>query len=97
MAQKRIPVEESERRLEKVLKALANARRLAILRYIKKRKEATVGTIAEGMKLSVKATSKHLGILMGAHILKKEQRNIFVYYMLAEIDKAPTKHIVDLL
>ncbi len=61
--------------LEKPLKALANRRRLAILKYLKQNREASVGEIAGTIKLSFRATSKHLGILAAADILDKEQRS----------------------
>jgi len=70
--------------LERILKALANKRRLAILRVIKNQKEATVSDIAKKIKLSFKATSKHLVILFSANILEKDQRRLEVYYSLAE-------------
>lgn len=69
--------------LEKTLKALANRRRLAILKYLKRKKEATVGDIAGEIKLSFKSTSRHLGILSGADLVEKEQRSLEVYYRLA--------------
>lgn len=70
------------RRHEKILKALANRRRLEIIKYIKQKKEASVGDIAEHIKLSFKSTSRHLAILSGADILEKEQRNVSVFYSL---------------
>lgn len=69
--------------LEKPLKALANRRRLAILKYLKQNREASVGEIAGAIKLSLRATSKHLGLLAAADILDKEQRSLAVYYHLA--------------
>lgn len=45
---------------ERILKALANRRRLAILRHIRREKEARVGDIASAIRLSFKATSRHL-------------------------------------
>lgn len=69
--------------LEKPLKALANRRRLAIVKYLKQNREASVGEIAGAIKLSFRATSKHLGILAAADILDKEQRSLTVYYRLA--------------
>jgi len=71
------------KKLEKVLKALANKRRLAILKYVKKEKEATVGEIAEAIDLSFKATSKHLGVLASADIVEKEQRSLQMWYRLS--------------
>ena len=65
--------------LEKVLKALANRRRLAILKYLKSNKQETVGGIAGEIGLSFKATSKHLGILSSCDILEKEQKSLQVF------------------
>ena len=66
--------------LEKVLKALANKRRLAILKYLKKNKEASVGEIAEAIGLSFKSTSRHIRILLAVSILDRDQRILSVYY-----------------
>ena len=74
----------SEKELEKVLKALANKRRLAILKFIKKSSRASVGQIAGAIKLSFKATSKHLMILSNADILEKEQERLMMFYFLPE-------------
>lgn len=68
--------------LERVLKALANKRRLAILKYLRKAKEATVGDIAAEIELSFKATSKHLGVLAAVDIVEKEQRSLQMWYRL---------------
>lgn len=73
----------ADKEMERTLKALANGRRLAILRLIKKRKEMPVGDIAHGIKLSFKATSRHLGRLSSADIVEKEQRGIQMFYRLA--------------
>ena len=56
---------------EKILKALANARRLAIVKYLRKEKEATVGDIAEAIKLSFKATSKHLDLVLRVYAARR--------------------------
>lgn len=64
-----------EKEFERVLKALANKRRLAIVVYLKHKKEAAVTDIAEHLNLSFKATSKHISILVAAGILEKEQRS----------------------
>jgi len=68
--------------LEKIFKALANKRRLEILKLLKNRKEMTVGHIAEKIKLSIRSTSNHLGILNNAKLLDKEQRKLHVFYCL---------------
>jgi DNA-binding transcriptional ArsR family regulator len=72
----------NERELERILKALANKRRLGILKFIKKSKQASVGEIAGAIKLSFKATSKHLMILSNANILEKEQISLTMLYSL---------------
>ncbi|MDO8729206.1 MAG: metalloregulator ArsR/SmtB family transcription factor [bacterium] len=71
-----------EKELEKMLKALANRRRLAIISLLRKRKESNVGNIAEAIHLSIKSTSRHLAILFGADILEREQRSSEVFYRL---------------
>jgi DNA-binding transcriptional ArsR family regulator len=78
---------------ERVLKALANKRRLAIVRFLRKSKEATVGEIAEVIKLSFKATSKHLGVLASADIVDKEQRSLQMWYRLSPTMHALAKYI----
>lgn len=83
--------------MERSLKALANKRRLAILRFIKKEKEATVGSIAEEIHLSFKATSRHLGVLASADILEKEQRSLRGFYRIAEDLPEPARRILSLL
>ncbi len=74
----------AQKELEKVLKALANKRRLAILSYLKGHHRASVGEIAGAIKLSFRATSKHLVILFSADILEREQQGLQMYYRLAD-------------
>lgn len=69
---------------EKILKALANYRRLQILKFIKEKKRATVGTIASHIKLSFKSTSRHLSILYGAGILEREQDKLSMFYSISD-------------
>jgi DNA-binding transcriptional ArsR family regulator len=75
---------------EKILKALANRRRLTILKLLSNNSKSSVGHIAKEIKLSFKATSKHLGILLNAGILEREQVNLLMYYSLVR----PTSSIV---
>ncbi|MEK7187347.1 MAG: metalloregulator ArsR/SmtB family transcription factor [Patescibacteria group bacterium] len=83
--------------LEKVLKALANQRRLAILKYLKHNRQKTVGEIANEIGLSFKSTSKHLGILTVCNILEKEQKSLQVFYRLASSPRSEVKHIISIL
>lgn len=73
------------REIERKLRALANKRRLAIIKYLKTKKEAPVGDIAEEIGLSFKSTSRHLAILSSANILDKEQRSLQVFYSVASL------------
>jgi len=75
----------NEKELEKVLKALANKRRVAILKYLKRVGTASVGEIADTIKLSFKATSKHLVILSNTDIVEKEQISLTMIYFLPKI------------
>ena len=81
------------RDIERILKALANRRRLAILKYLKDKKEARVGDIAGTIRLSFKATSKHLGILFAADIVEKEQRSLEMWYRLSSLRHNVAKYI----
>ena len=72
------------RQLEKILKALANRRRLDVCRILKKKGPLTVGEIAEEIRLSFKSTSRHLALLAAAEILEKEQKSLNVFYSLSK-------------
>ena len=81
------------REIEKVLKVLANKRRLAIILYLKQKKEAKVGQIADEIKISFKATSKHLAQLFNADILEREQKSLQMWYRLAPKQNYIVKYI----
>jgi DNA-binding transcriptional ArsR family regulator len=83
--------------LERTLKALANKRRLAILKYLKERQPASVGDIADKINLSLKATSKHLGVLSAADIVEKNQRSSQMFYRIAENPNPTAKYTISLL
>lgn len=87
----------TEKEIEKVLKALANRRRLYIVKFLKKQKEASVGDIAAEIHLSFKATSKHLGVLANAGVIDREQRSSLVYYSLVPGMSEAARRIVSLL
>ncbi|HEY4489976.1 MAG TPA: metalloregulator ArsR/SmtB family transcription factor [Candidatus Paceibacterota bacterium] len=85
------------KQLEKILKAIGNKRRLAILSYLKKNNEATVGEIAGAIKLSFSATSRHLLILFNVDIVDKEQRSLEMYYSLSKkLERIASKIIEEL-
>ena len=67
----------------RMLKALANPRRVALLKHLRKTSEENVGNLACVIKLSIKSTSHHLVILSAAKLVEKEQRSTSVFYRLA--------------
>ncbi len=87
----------TERELEKQLKALANHRRLSILKYLKRNHEAPVGDIAKSINLSFRSTSKHLTVLTTTNIVEKEQRSIQMFYRLVHVSHPAVRHILSLL
>ncbi len=87
----------SEKTLERYFKALANRRRLMILRTLKAMKRGAVGEIAAAIGLSFKATSKHLGILYSVGFLEKEQESLTVYYALAKDLPVPARDALAIL
>lgn len=83
--------------LEKQLKAVANRRRLAILKYLKQNRGATVSDIAGHIKLSFRSTSKHLGILAANDIVDREQSSLHMVYRLSQSQRQAVHHILSLL
>lgn len=71
-----------DRHILKIHKALANPRRLAIVALLKEGRELAVGEVAAAIRLSFKATSKHLLILFHADILERRQINLNMLYHL---------------
>ena len=82
---------------EKILKSLANHRRLQMIQFIKAKKRATVGVIAVHIKLSFKSTSKHLAILFSAGIVEKEQKSLSMFYSIPVHLPKIAKQIIDLI
>ena len=70
------------RDLEKVLKALANERRLRIVGFLLKNKKADVTEISENINLSFRSTSKHLYLLKQSDIVEIEHKSLHSYYSL---------------
>lgn len=83
--------------LEKVLKALANRRRLAIVALLRKERQMCVTDIARDIKLSVRSTSKHLAILRQADVLERVQMSLVVYYFIPPSRPKALKAILPLV
>ena len=79
--------------LEKILKIMGNKRRLKIISFLKKRREARVGDIAGEIRISFKATSKHLGLLFNSDIFEIEQRGFEMWYRLSSSPNNVVKYI----
>ena len=83
--------------LERILKALANRRRLAIVRYLASRPDASVTQIAGAIRLSLTATSKHLAVLKAADLVTDEKRSLLVFYSIIRPLHPATKLVDSLL
>ena len=83
--------------VEKKYKALANRRRLKILKFLFLNKEAKVGEIADNISLSFKATSKHLLILKSSGFIDSKQVNLEQRYSIIDKSDSFTKHTLSLL
>ena len=83
--------------LQKILKALANKRRLAMLRFLKKNGEANVTEVAEEINLSVKSTSRHFSVLFSADLVERDQRSLEVYYRCVSAFPSVIKGIISIL
>ncbi|MBI3115319.1 MAG: winged helix-turn-helix transcriptional regulator [Candidatus Kerfeldbacteria bacterium] len=69
--------------LERILKALANQRRLAIVLYLAEVEEANVAAIAGHLRGSYKYISWSLRRLAAADLLLPVRRGAFTFYRLA--------------
>ena len=84
-------------KLEKNLKVLASRRRLALLKYLKEHREASVKELAGAIQLSFPATSRHLCILFAADIVEREQRKLQMFYRLSPRRTSITEHLLFIL
>ncbi|MEK7652512.1 MAG: metalloregulator ArsR/SmtB family transcription factor [Patescibacteria group bacterium] len=83
--------------VERKYKALANRRRLEIIHYLTKESKANVGQIAEQIKLSFNATSKHLSVLKSNEFVENEQVGLEQYYFIINKNDIFIKHILSIL
>ncbi|OHA06797.1 MAG: hypothetical protein A2934_03795 [Candidatus Sungbacteria bacterium RIFCSPLOWO2_01_FULL_47_10] len=87
----------NEKELEKVFKACANKRRIAIIRYLKKEESAPVGEIASAIHLSFRSTSRHLRVLASSGILESEQKGLTIRYGISSARGRIINTIISLL
>lgn len=69
--------------LEQNYKALANGRRLTILKFLKSGRARSVSEISKEIELSFKSTSRHLAVLRSVGLVDREQRDLQAYYSVA--------------
>ncbi|MGC9048792.1 MAG: ArsR/SmtB family transcription factor [Patescibacteria group bacterium] len=68
----------------KILKALANEKRIEILQLLAKSSVLSVSDIAEDIHLHFKSTSKHLQKLVEAGLLEQKRDGLYVVHNLKE-------------
>ncbi|MFH1111687.1 MAG: metalloregulator ArsR/SmtB family transcription factor [Patescibacteria group bacterium] len=69
---------------ERILKALANRRRLKIVNLLKTKHRASVGKLADNLKVTLPTAFKHLAILAAADVVEYDRVSLQVYYRLAD-------------
>lgn len=79
----------------KILKALANEKRLEILKLLDKSSGLSVVEIAEKINLHFKSTSKHLQRLAEAGLVKSNRDGVWVRFALTEKVDQLIKRISD--
>jgi DNA-binding transcriptional ArsR family regulator len=84
----------NEREAERLFKALGNRRRIAILKHLARTRRASVGDVAKHIKLSIKATSKHLSALSSVGLLDREQIGLTVWYFVSPTMSALSRRII---
>lgn len=73
----------NNKELVKIFKAIANERRLDILRRVEKNKQLSVGVLSEQMDLSFRSVSKHLAVLTSAGLVEAKQMGLSRYYYIS--------------
>lgn len=79
---------------EKIFKALGNVNRLNIIKALHRARVLTVTNVADQLKISFKATSKHLNMLKHLDMLQSEAKYGQVYYSLNPDVRADVRYIL---
>ena len=82
---------------ERTLKALANRRRLALVAILKKGSGIDVSGLANTIKMSVRATSRHLTMLEAAQILTHDQHGLHIFYSISTDVPDMARRVIDAL
>ncbi len=86
-----------DQKLEQQLFALANVRRLSLLRFLKKKHAATVSAIAKELRIRIPSASQHLDLLYDAEIVTFIKRGRFVFYRLALKQEEQVRTVLKML
>lgn len=71
------------RSLEKLYKAVANKRRLALLQILSRHRDLSVMDLADKIKLTFRSTSKHLQVLAGEGLVEPIRSGTYVAYRIS--------------
>lgn len=66
-----------------VFRALANANRLQIIKFLENDRRMAVSDIAEALDISIASTSNHLAILKNLDVVDDQGKDAHVYYRLS--------------
>lgn len=86
-----------DQKLEQQLFALASIRRLALLRFLKKKHSASVSVIAKELRIRIPSASQHLNLLYEAEIVTFIKRGRFVFYRISLKQEEPVKTVLRIL
>ena len=81
----------------RIFKALANQRRLEILRILLSKKKYNVLDISDKLELSFKSTSKHLQILENIDLVECKREGRSSFYSIRKNNSIIYKRIADFL
>ncbi len=81
------------KQLERYFKGVSNHKRIAILFFVHKNKEMTLGEISDEIKGNLKTTALHVQKLVNAGLLRKERRGLSVFHTLSPYGEIIIKFI----
>jgi len=86
-----------DQKLEQQLFALANVRRLVLLRFLKRKHAATVSAVAKELRIQIPSASQHLNLLYEAEIVTFIKRGRFVFYRISLKQEEQVKAVLRML
>ena len=83
--------------LVRLFKAVANKRRLEILRLLITEGEKNVSEVCEHLGISYVSASRHLLQLERVGLLKNRQQSLWVYYSINDTPSVTCKEIIEIV